>query len=91
MNAELTIIADAEDDPRFMPPVPSAFHDHGAGLCEEVPLVSRDYLLTCGTIALYIVLDQMNEPGRFGATTKEELADLILAKTRDGAVPSAKC
>jgi len=84
MNAALSAIAGREVDPRYMPEPPAAFHDHGHGLVEEVPLVSREFLLQCGTVALYIVLQEMDAPERFGATTKEELADLILAKTRGG-------
>ena len=84
MNAALSAIAAQESDRRFMPPVPSAFHDHGGGLCEEVPLVTRGYLLTCGTVALYLVLDQLDASERLDASTKEELAELILSKTRDG-------
>ena len=86
MNAALSAIAGREDDPRFMPPPPSAHHDHGGGLVQEVPLVSRGFLLRCGTTALYLVLQELDAPERFAARSKEELADLILAKTR-GAAP----
>lgn len=82
MNAALTAIAESEADPRFMPPVPSAFHDHGAGRCEEVPLVSRAFLLQCGTIALCIVLGNLVPNEQCDATTKEGLVDFILSKTR---------
>lgn len=86
MNAALSAIAEREDDPRFMPPPPSAHHDHGDGLVQEVPLVSREFLLKCGTTALYLVLQALEAPERFAARTKEDLAGLILAKTR-GAAP----
>jgi hypothetical protein len=86
MNATLSAIAEREVDPRFMPPPPSAHHDHGGGLVQEVPLVSREFLLKCGTTALYLVLQELDAPERFAARSKEELADLILEKTR-GAAP----
>lgn len=78
MNAALSAIAASEADPRFMPPPPTAHHDHGAGLVEAVPLVSRTFLQKCGTTALYIVLQEMDERGRFEAETKEELVELII-------------
>lgn len=86
MNAALSVIAERETNPRLMPPPPSVHHDHGAGLVQEVPLVSLEFLLKCGTTALYLVLQELDAPERFTARTKEELADLILAKTR-GAAP----
>lgn len=88
MNAAISAIAEAEGDAsRYMPEPPVAFHDHGAGRCEEVPLVNREFLLTCGTEALYIVLQEMGVDERFAAETKEDLADLIIAKTH-GNTPS---
>jgi hypothetical protein len=88
MNAALSAIAERESDPRFMPPPPSAHHDHGHGLVQEVPLVSRDFLRKCGTVALYLVLQELDAAERFAARSKEELVELIIAATR-GAEPDA--
>lgn len=78
MTADLSAIADTEKDPDLMPPVPSVWHDHGNGRCEEVPLVNREYLRKCGTKALYLVASEADLNGRFHVKTKEELIDLIL-------------
>jgi len=83
MNAELSAIAQAEGAAsRYMPAPPAAHHDHGGGRVEEVPLVTRVFLLGCGVEALYLVCEDLAADERHDATTKEELADLILAKTQ---------
>ena len=87
MNAALSRIAEGEDNPRFMPPPPAAFHDHGGGMCEEVPIVNADFLRRCGTESLYLVAEDLDIAERFTIETKEELVQAILAKTSAGEPP----
>lgn len=84
MNASIAALCALEENPRYMPEPPRAFHEHGGGLTEEVPLVTREFLLRCGTESLYLILQEMESSGRFDATTKEELADLIIEGAKDG-------
>lgn len=82
MNLALSRIWETESDPRFMPSVPTAHHNHGNGKCEEVPLVNKSFLMRCGIEALYIVCEQLEADERFSAETKEDLADIIISKTQ---------
>lgn len=88
MNSALSAICEREENPRLMPPPPTAHHDCGDGRTEAVPLVNRDFLMKCGTEALYLVLQEMDARERFDAETKEDLANIILEKTQ-GQQPDA--
>lgn len=57
-------------------------------MVEQVPLVSREFLMRCGVESLYIILQQMDASERFDAESKEDLATLILAKTQGQQPPS---
>ena len=54
-----------------------------SGRVEEVPLINRAFLLTCGVEALYLVLQGLDASERFEASTKEELADLIFEEVEE--------
>lgn len=87
MNAALSALAELEDNPRFMPAVPSAWHDHGDGRTEEVPLVTPEILLRAGTEAIYMVAEMAEVGERFTIETREGLVAAIFAKTKIGAPP----
>lgn len=84
MTPVLDALAAQEENPRHMPVPQRIWQEHSEGRVEEIPMTDRTFLMTCGIEALYLICQELDLDERFTAETKEELADLIVAKTSQG-------